>query len=374
MRNIVKPAIGSLFLFLFLIALMDFGLRFLPEPRYASNIVFDPLLGHRGPISSFVDFCYKKIFYNQFGYRDLPYIPEEERRNGRVRVAVLGDSITEGIDSTDVQLWTKWLENILDAAMKQKSTVYRFVSSDWGTLQQLLSLKRDADQIDPNVVVLQFLGLNDFINNSLAFAEKNMSDNDNWRPYLDPDSDYEIVSVDPIKNMFRRLSSIYRIYDAYQVRNHLHGLQMVRFDYKGCSKYMELFSDSPKDPNWKKAFDVTAHIAKLMGEHRKKNQVFIAVYFPSHIEILDKVWAYQMQTCKALGPLNRLKAEEIFNKVFKDAGIEVLSLTKRFRDHPKQEELFDGTGHLSPLGHQFAGEEIAFYLHNFHSGAFGGKK
>ena len=91
-----KFAYWAILVFLILglpILLLEGLLRFLPSPRFAANIVFDPLLGNLGPKGAFVDFAGNRVYYNQFGYRDRPILHDVSLtvRRGSI-VALVGGS------------------------------------------------------------------------------------------------------------------------------------------------------------------------------------------------------------------------------------------------------------------------------------------
>ena len=371
--------IYALTLVLIPIALAEVMLRTFSEPSFASNIVFDPLLGHRGPKSTFSIVGNTRVYYNQFGYRDKPYEPTEESRQDKVRIVTLGDSITEAVAITDpASIWPQWLEDVLNSALIKPSSTYRFAASDWGTYQELLALDRDGKELEPDIVVLQFLGINDFTNNSFTFAEKTVSENDNWRPYIDLKNPNKIMRVNNLKHFFRTWSYIYRYIDSIHVSNHLFGLQGIVNRGRNCDLYLNLFKTDPIDNAWKDAFKSTEAIAKEFGKRKSKYKKIVAVYFPSSVEIIDYDWnktiEEPLKNCSPGAKINRMLPELVFENAFRSAGIDTISLRQRFLEEKNKRDLYDSSGHLTPRGHQLAGEQIAYYLYNNYSTLFNGKK
>jgi hypothetical protein len=359
--------------------LVEGAVRLLPAPRFAANIVYDPLLGNLGPKNSFVDFPGNRVYYNQLGYRDRPYDPAEERANKKFRIATLGDSITEAISLDDKSLWPFWMMNVLNSAVKQEVSAYKFAASDWGTYQEALAFQRDASVVEPQAVVMEFLGLNDYINNSLAFAEHNASENDGWRPFFnDLRPNNPPTYLHPLSRFFLVRSAIFRWAYSYYVSNHVYGLQTLKSGYEACDPYLELFLEKNKDPKWAQAFAATNGIAKKIGEFRKPGQLFVAVYFPSVLEVSPSTWksavAGPMERCAPGESLNPRQGELIFETAFRAAGVETFSLFDAFAKAKNPEQLFDPSGHLTARGHQLAGEQIAFYLYNKHADIMGGKR
>lgn len=358
-----RPALALTLMSLLALLLLVEGLfRLAPEPRFASNVVFDSLLGHRGPLGMFVDFCGNRVFYNQRGMRDRAYDPDVEKKNEKVRVVVLGDSITEAIITSEGSLWPVWLSRVIESATNAPFEIYKFAASDWGTFQEILALETFGQALEPKFVVLQFLGLNDFINNEYSFAEQNQSENDNWRPYFDPNNSAEIKRVEPAKQFLRRSSLAYRYYDSYRVNNYLFGRQGLNFAKVSCDPFLELFLETPGDPRWASAFAATRGIAQRMAASKREGQQILAVYFPSNLEVVEEIWRNgveaQLRRCYPGKKIDRRKAEKEFLAAFAAAGIEPISLFEAFLAHKNPASLYDAGGHLSNEGHRFVGELI----------------
>ena len=95
----------------------------------------------------------KKINFNEYRTRDKAKVINKKN------IILLGDSQVETSHSAE-KMPARLLENELD----QKFNVYSFGSWGWGNDQQLLILKKNIKEIDPEYVVLIF-SLNDFNDN-----------------------------------------------------------------------------------------------------------------------------------------------------------------------------------------------------------------
>lgn len=356
------------------VVLLEITFRLVPEFRFHRNIVFDPVLGHRGPRDSFVEIGDQKLYYNAWGFRDRLVDPDAS--GGETKLVVLGDSITEAVEVSEKDSWATWTENVMNSALSRMVSVYKFAASDWGTYQELLALDRHHDDLKPEVVVVQFLGINDFANNSIAFAGRTGSENDGWRPYFNKYRPWLPSYVNWVRQFLRTVSHTYRAMDSVYVSNYEYGRRGLRRQEK-CDPLLGLFQENPPD-DWVQAFSVTNGIAKQFGRRKEKYKKIVAVYFPSHIEMVDEYWRNEVlnrqKSCAPELAVNRHQPELVFENAFRSAGIEVFSLWDAFRKERDPKALFDDTGHLTRRGHQVAGEQIAYYFYNKHPQLFGGKK
>jgi len=104
------------------------------------------------------------IRYNAWGFRGP--IPEPKTPPGTVRILLLGDSQTEGLqvrfDETYGSVLQRELERLVPS---RRFEVVNLAVSAYGTHQELLTLKRYADRIRPAWVVLGFYPDNDLADN-----------------------------------------------------------------------------------------------------------------------------------------------------------------------------------------------------------------
>ena len=152
-----------------LVALLfvEVSLRVLGLVPPAAFYQLDPLTGHShrpGAQGWFRQEGEAYIEINERGLRGPPVVGDKAREV--LRLAVLGDSFTEGLQVPFEQTFGPVLERALASSCAPTSEVIGFGVSDYGTAQELLTLRERVWQYEPDIVVLAFLTGNDIRNNS----------------------------------------------------------------------------------------------------------------------------------------------------------------------------------------------------------------
>ena len=127
----------------------------------------DPLTGHShrpGARGWFRQEGEAYIEINERGLRGPPVV-EGKSREG-LRIAVLGDSFTEGLQVPFERTFGPVLERALASSCVPNVEVIGFGVSDYGTAQELLTLRERVWQYEPDIVVLAVATGNDIRNNS----------------------------------------------------------------------------------------------------------------------------------------------------------------------------------------------------------------
>ena len=102
---------------------------------------------------------------------------KKQPRSGKKKVFYLGDSFTQAIEVSN----NKTYYSILEEKQYLESFVYG--CRGYSTLQEFMVLDRYFDEIQPDLVLLQFC-YNDFINNSVALERESIYNNNRrLRPY-----------------------------------------------------------------------------------------------------------------------------------------------------------------------------------------------
>ncbi|HWR52060.1 MAG TPA: SGNH/GDSL hydrolase family protein [Bryobacteraceae bacterium] len=100
---------------------------------------------------------------NSSGLRDREHA--KAKPPGVLRVAVLGDSFAEAMQVDQEHTFWSVLEHRLNACATRKVEVLNFGVSGYGTAQELIMLRRDVWQYDPDIILLAFFTGNDVRNN-----------------------------------------------------------------------------------------------------------------------------------------------------------------------------------------------------------------
>jgi hypothetical protein len=158
---------------------------FLPPPDINSYYVYDARVGHRmrpnlrsrggAEGRSF------SIEANAAGFRDGPH--QLQKPSDTVRIAILGDSFSEGFSVPLEETFFRHLARRLSARLGRDVEILNFAIGDTGQAEQFLLLKDPVLGYKPDAIVLTVFPLNDVVNNALGFAERNASPTDDYRPY-----------------------------------------------------------------------------------------------------------------------------------------------------------------------------------------------
>jgi len=338
--------------------------------------------------------AYIKI--NSKGLRDREH--SVKKPPGTLRIAVLGDSFTEGMQVPMEQDFCKILESELNKCktfLPKKIEVINFGVSTYGTAQEYLTLKNHVWNYSPDIVILAIFTGNDIIDNSYT-----LSRNQNLeyaRPYFVYNNNQLLLDTSFLKSdiYLRRTSWLYKL--NYNLINHSHILQIInkfRFDItksiKLKNKKQNINNENDKNktdnsnigdegsidnniylepinPDWEHAWKVTENLLVLMkDEVRKKGANFLVVTLSNGIQVYpDSAIRKKF--------MERLKIKDLFypDLRIKRLGIkqnfEVLNLSQYFQHYADTHKVFlhgfDNTilgfGHWNAEGHKLGGIMMA---------------
>lgn len=350
--------LGSFFAFiLFFVGAMEVLLRFFPAPKLAENIVVSSVLGVAGAAL--------QNGYNRLGFLDQDFDPLREAENGHFRVVFLGDEVTQAPSVSSEQRFTKILPHLLVKGARS----YVFSGPEYGMLQEVLAYRKYGGELRPNLVIHEFFGFNDFVNDNVHFANQTSAQTDSFRPYfLAGSSSYRFTYFSPKMAWLREHSVLVRdlaiLFHRFSPK--------IRSDVSdwGCDSAQEMFL-SIRDPLWEDGILATKKIVHYYKSIAAANPgtVFVSVYFPSAQEIVDKVWRDQIENplhkCYPGEVLDRRAGERLFFKVFKESGFPSVSLWGDFISYPNRAELYNENGELSVMGHKLAAKALAQALKRF---------
>lgn len=401
MRQGMKAGLLLLVSFSFALGLAELALRvFRLETRYGANWVYHPVLGHTGPRSTIVKSGHDEATFNHTGFRDTPAV-EISPLAAHPRLVVLGDSFTEAWQIYGRYIYTKHLERLLSLKSGLEYEVLAFAASDYGTAQELLAYDLYGHQYSPDLVVLQFFGLNDFLNNSLDFAFRNQGRSDFTRPYaihyketekyptyLERDGvPYTYLSgpgrihawIQPARRYLRLHSRLFALGESV-----LKMAEWKRLDAAGppkCSAELEVFLKDPPAP-WEKAIWATERLILSLKTvvrntaspenlerkyFRGQRPELLGVYIPSLLEVRDHLWentvVKEMAECHPGAELDRLGGEKKFFAAFTYAKAPSFSLREAFiRAEKNGLNLYLPDGHLTYEGHRIAAEAMRDFV------------
>ena len=193
-------------------------------PLIRPGVIQDAELGfHPSPRERFEGYDERGEFAfvtNTLGFRGRD-LPEEgsAKPPGRLRLLFVGDSFVFGHAVRDEELVSTVCERLL-AERSLRAEAFDLACTDYGTLQELLLLRRYGARARPEVVVLLVFTGNDVVNNTLEFAGR--YDGDYLRPYFVAAGE-EPRFLHPLRSALR-----HRLRSFAVLENHFIGLANAR--------------------------------------------------------------------------------------------------------------------------------------------------
>ena len=179
---------------------------------------FHPLLGWtQSPNSSYeyeLSGDQVQVEYNSLGFRDAEH--ELEKPAGTKRVVLIGDSYSEGVEVNVEETFLYRLGTLLNKESSEPWEVINLAMGDFGTTQELLTLKNLGLPYSPDLVIFQIFPLNDICNNSIELFDLCKSSNDPLRPYfIEHDGELVPVRAQPVRSFLRGYLASYRLLEQW---------------------------------------------------------------------------------------------------------------------------------------------------------------
>jgi hypothetical protein len=216
----------------------DQALGWVPKPDFAYDEVAHDVKGNPYEV---------KLSTNQYGFRAW-----EDTRSSRKKILFIGDSYTGDPNMSDEDAYFSQVRRLTGAE------VFAFGGGGYGTLQELMILRKYVKQIDPDYLVLQYCS-NDIYNNSYelesSFIVRNQKD---LRPYFDGQ---RIVYRLPFGHWYRKLfahSAVFRFLD--------HRLQMLQYRLYGGYEEPSAKDDREKAREIARAEELTVELLRQMAD------------------------------------------------------------------------------------------------------------
>ncbi|HAC62845.1 MAG TPA: G-D-S-L family lipolytic protein [Cyanothece sp. UBA12306] len=321
---------------------------------------------------------------NRDGLRDKEYT--KNKPENTLRIAILGDSFAEAIQVNQAETFWSLIEQQLPNCKRvneQQVEVINFGVGDYGTAQELMTLKHRVWDYSPDLVILAIFTGNDIINNS-----KVLSPDDRFSPFLIEQKGEFIMDLSfletetyqwrnslqrkvifSIVNNSRLLQLINEARIAFKNRRNLLGVQQQNNQPTEIVKYLDLtpelyLKDSNKD--WQQAWTITEELVKLINQEiQQKKARFLAVTLSNPAQVYPDASERQKYLTQ-VGITNEFYPEQRLNKLGEKEGFEVFNLAPQFQDYADQnnvhlhgfENTVLGSGHWNQAGHKLAGELI----------------
>ena len=295
-----------------------------------------------------------------------------------LRIAVLGDSMTEGSQVAVKNIFSSILENDLNKCNlfgEKKVEVINFGVSDYGTAQELIVLREKVWLYDPDFVLLAIFTQNDISNNSVALEKQKM------RPFftyqgdeLLLDNSFRYLKEFKIKTSWawRGLLFISQYSRTIQLLNKTRHRLMenekrfirlnVQMDQLGISVYFH-----PKNKEWNEAWKITESlIIKMRDETKQRGAKFMIATLSNDIQVHPDLQV-QQDFIKENGLNDLFYPESRIEEFATKNKISNVILAPKLAEHAQRNGVFlhgfenygMGFGHWNENGHRLAGHLIA---------------
>jgi len=325
-----------------------------------------------------------RVFYktNSHGMRDVEH--EILKTPGVVRVAVLGDSFTEGYPvSVEESFCQKMgLELVHRRAFGGAGIeILNFGVVGYGTTQEWLALKTRVWQFSPDIVLLAFYAGNDLRENSEDFCAKWSTSRPFYRvsgrtisldtsflalpPFSQPlEMALRKVVRESNSRFIRLLANLKRIIEGAGSN------PPVTPDFNlAIGKDDSIFSE-PKTPSWDKAWKVTEALIDSMNRESGAHHARFLVATLTTYEQVDPDLAARRRLEERLGVTDLFYADRRIREICERRGISVKNLAPDMQAYADSCHVYLhgfpnsglGIGHWNAKGHAAAGSLLAQFL------------
>ena len=338
--------------------------------------------------------CSNKVLYstNEWGMHDMERTLE--KKQGVIRVAMLGDSMLDAEQVSDADV----INRLLDERFKGKAEFLNFGMNAVGTMQESLLYENKVRAFKPDIVLLMFYTENDIANNSVSL-ETTIFNGEPFLTYRDtegkPYSVINFTASKKIRQFLQRNLALYRL--AREVYSGIHykksspetnpfippgftdipdtaTLSELR-QGRGANIRNEVFITSP-DAEWEKAWDSTnKELRRLRAMVEKDGARLLVAIVPSIMEfdprtkeaITDAVFTRITNGRPIDIDYPRTRAIGLLMQ----EGFDYFDLYVPMRKYAEEHGIgfpyfsFDCDSHWSALGHEVAYEILAPVLQSY---------
>ena len=298
---------------------------------------------------------------NRWGFRDRDRVLE--KTPGEFRIALIGDSVVEGVHVNPGQVMNIQMENLLQQKGYHNVEVMDFGIEGIGTTQELIMYKDRIRQFHPDLVLLT-VSDNDVMNNSSTLQPKSYGIHTWYCPYYNLDANGQLVFQPVQRRPLNGLATFLErhSYLAYYVERVWFRADLPLYRWHGMPVYFGSYSADPLDPEWQAAWTVTEKVMARMRDTVEADGAKFVVVPWSNFSDIDPDWRQRLT--KQFGPLPKeLAPAKLDQRLVQIAGSENITMDslnpymQAYRDqHQLQWPYFALTcdPHFSALGHQVA--------------------
>ena len=327
------------------------------------------------------------IVINRAGFRDREH--PARKPPGAFRIAVLGDSFAEGLQVRLEDTFEAVLERELAKCPSFRGRaveVFNFGVSNYGTAQELLTLRECVWDVEPDLVLLAFFSGNDVWDNAKDLKQ------DPELPYFSLQGDGLLLDDSfkgspgqraersrlrvAIKGMIESSRILQVVRQAWGVarlksghgRGGAAGLSGPIDEFSGDASQRQIYQE-PTDPRWRSAWEVTERLLLIMNDEvTRRGATFAVVTLTNGVQVHPDPDVVE-QARKRLGVPDLDYPDRRIRQLGERGGFGVLNLAEPFRRHARANHIYLhgfepnlGTGHWNEQGHGLAGRLIAGWL------------
>jgi len=309
---------------------------------------------------------------NHWGMRDRDRSLTKDQ--GGLRIALMGDSIVEGVHVKPGQVMNIQLERLLASQGYSNVEVLNFGLGSIGTTQEYLMYKGRVRQFHPDLVILMFSD-NDVMNNSSTIQPEVYGIHTWFAPYynLDPSGQLVFQPVEPRPfNKIRTFLEYHSVLTYYLARIWFRFNPTV-YRWKGLRVEWGTYGD-PLDPEWQNAWTVTEKVLTLFKRTVESDVSRFLVVVPPSFHDLDPDWRERFSKAEGKIP-PEMKVATLAERLEAIARRNNISMTflkpyfMAYRDsHNLKWPYFSlpCDPHYSPVGHEVMAEAILERLETGH--------
>jgi lysophospholipase L1-like esterase len=325
------------------------------------------------------------IRINSHGFRDREHTITKPA--GTLRIAVLGDSMTEAFQvPLEKAFWSVIERKIAECpvAAKLKVEVLSFGVSGFSTARELILLRKRIWQYSPDVIVLLVTTGNDIRDNSrtlnaypneplpyFVYKDGQLGLDDSLTAAQNRTLGYRLrysflgKILSWLQNNIRLVGLVYAARETYQSSS------QVPERLKHLSTQSETGLDSevyvePASPEWDDAWRVTEGLlVEMRDEVRAKGAKFLVVTGSMGIQV-NPDSNIRQQFMNRLGVNDLFYPDQHIKALGEREGFKVFNLAPALSDYATRNKVFlhgsnetNGRGHWNQTGHQLVGELIA---------------
>jgi hypothetical protein len=325
------------------------------------------------------------IVINREGFRDREH--PTSKPPGTYRIAVLGDSFAEALQVRLEDTFEAVLERELAKcpSFRGRSVeVFNFGVSNYGTAQELLTLRDRVWAVQPDLVLLAFFSGNDVWDNArdlkndpelpyfrLKEGQLILDDSFKDSPRQRDERSWVRVAIKGMIESSRVLQVVRQAWGVARLKSSQGGPTGPAGpgeEFAGNSYQSQIYGE-PTDPKWRVAWDLTDRLVRAIHDEVTGHGArFVVVTLTNGAQVHPDPKVIE-QVRNRLGVLDLDYPDRKLRELGERAGFGVLNLAHPFRRFAEANHAYLhgfepnlGSGHWNEQGHKLAGQLIADWL------------